>query len=243
VGANWRDPFALIGKKEAVVGRQTRKLNVATFPANFTSDTTIDITEADWIRIEEAFQRPLSPEVRTEVFNKTLTYLMFAPGEAFAETVPTARRKLDDALKHGRAFVDAVYLLGNSHASQLVDEHFNKRFGSVQEFNLFFEMMQVYLEACELALRHINDPVNHGWPRGGTWANWIRSLTKTARTYGLPYEARCDSDKNATEKSSPFVAFVRELQRCLPRDFQGRVRSDGALATAIKRARKSARVR
>ena len=55
----------------------------------------------------------------------------------------------------------------------------------------------------------------------------------------LPTRVRKDAgNKSKSDKQSPFVIFVRELQRCLPANCKRPTHSDGALADAIYTALK-----
>jgi hypothetical protein len=74
------------------------------------------------------------------------------------------------------------------------------------------------------------------------WNWWVRKLTAVLKAHQLPTEARKDTDKSKTEKPSPFVGFIRELQACIPADYRRTTHSDPALAVAIVRARASVRV-
>ncbi len=71
---------------------------------------------------------------------------------------------------------------------------------------------------------------------GEAWEEWIHQLTAILDESGLPTAARKDSDKQKGSTPSSFVAFVRELQECVPTACWRR-RSDSALATAIGSAR------
>jgi hypothetical protein len=75
-----------------------------------------------------------------------------------------------------------------------------------------------------------------GFRAGEAWDRWIRRLTRILEKAGLPTGARNDSDQSRT---SPFVAFIRGLQGCLPAKFKRHTFSNPALAKAIERGRAS----
>jgi hypothetical protein len=93
--------------------------------------------------------------------------------------------------------------------------------------------------ACERALAELSDPNRAEMREGEAWEKWIHELSAILDESGLPTTARKDSDKQKDCSPSFFVAFVRELQKCVPAACWRR-RSDSALATAIGSARKIA---
>jgi hypothetical protein len=66
----------------------------------------------------------------------------------------------------------------------------------------------------------------------------VRNLTSIAKKHRLPTATRTDTDKTASDKPSPFVALVRELQRLVPAPAARHAHSNDALAKAIQRARR-----
>jgi hypothetical protein len=66
---------------------------------------------------------------------------------------------------------------------------------------------------------------------GHAWGVWIRRLKKVLEAAGL----RVRVSKRG-ERTSPFTAFTRELQFCVPLDFRRHTHSPMALAVAIVRA-------
>ena len=71
---------------------------------------------------------------------------------------------------------------------------------------------------------------------GQVWRRWIRDLSKIMKDNSLSASVRKDSDKST--KLSPFLVFIRELQKCLPEECNFPAHSDRALAEAIVRARR-----
>ena len=97
-------------------------------------------------------------------------------------------------------------------------------------------------DACDRALHDLQE--ENGFRDGETWGLWIRKLTKILKAHQLPTEVRKDTDKNITGKPSPFVAFVRELQACVPEEYRrsqpysAEAPANIALSEAIYRARR-----
>jgi hypothetical protein len=73
---------------------------------------------------------------------------------------------------------------------------------------------------------------------GEPWDSWIRRLTEILQEHGLPWAVPKDSDKRTHDV--PFVALVRELQKCVPPQFRRHTHSESALEQAIYRARRRA---
>jgi hypothetical protein len=101
-------------------------------------------------------------------------------------------------------------------------------------------LQDVFIEfdsACERALSKLSPiPKIATLSEGQVWRRWIRDLSKIMKDNSLPASVRKDSDKSI--KLSPFLVFVRELQKCLPEECNFPSHSDRALAEAIVRARR-----
>jgi hypothetical protein len=90
--------------------------------------------------------------------------------------------------------------------------------------------------ASAKALGELNEKTTKDYFRPGAhWNSWVRRLTEIMQKHRLPKTVPKDSDKRT--RAVPFVALVRELQMCVPRQFRRHTHSDGALAQAIYRAR------
>jgi hypothetical protein len=81
--------------------------------------------------------------------------------------------------------------------------------------------------ACEKALSP-NFLKKLSLEKGEPWQRWIQRLTEIMEQNLFPTTVSKDG-------SSPFVAFVWELQRCLPVEHRQSTHSYEALATAILR--------
>jgi hypothetical protein len=116
--------------------------------------------------------------------------------------------------------------------------HRNFRTGLRRVGNPFYFLDVILTDldlACKRALSKLNPPSMLNLKEGEIWQVWIGQLSKIMKDNSLPTSVRKDSDKSA--KLSPFVVFVRELQKCLPEKCNFPTHSDRALAEAIVRAR------
>jgi hypothetical protein len=97
-------------------------------------------------------------------------------------------------------------------------------------------------DACDRALHDLQE--ENGFRDGEEWGLWIRKLTKILKAHQLRTEVRKDTNKNLTGKPSSFVAFVRELQACIPKEYRrsqpnsAEASANIALSEAIYRARR-----
>jgi hypothetical protein len=109
--------------------------------------------------------------------------------------------------------------------------------------NLALKIERDIARGCKRALAELSE--ESGFQLGEAWQLWVRKLTSILLKRQLPTQVRKDTDKSKAAKPSAFVAFMRELQACIPGpyrrsqpggpDFRGNI----ALSTAIGRARAS----
>jgi hypothetical protein len=216
--------------------RYSRKLPIASAGGGL----TIVVGEADWQRIESAYGKPLASAVRDKVFAATEQFVEYEVFERMAEPVANTRDLIKAYKKAGWNLKRAILTGGSSdagvYAKHLVRKNFqDPRLSDNERFHSLSGVLTTFVVACEIALRELDRPSMSSLEGGGEWRRWIRLLTKIMRENSLPAGVRKDSDKRA--KISPFVAFVRELQNCLPDECACPTHSDGALAEAIVRAR------
>jgi hypothetical protein len=103
-------------------------------------------------------------------------------------------------------------------------------------------LLTSFRDACTLALRDLQDAPS--FREGGARDIWILRLTQIMEDNGLSVGVRKDAGgKSRSDKQSPFVLFVRELQFCLPDACRCSMQSDSALAKAIAEVKaKSGRI-
>jgi hypothetical protein len=98
-------------------------------------------------------------------------------------------------------------------------------------------MAFTFMKACDDVLNDLSE--HRGRREGETWDNWIASLAEILGAYGLPNEARADSDKKSSpDVQSEFVLFIEALQALLPPGSYRVRASRDALAKAISRAKR-----
>ena len=216
------------------MARRKAKLNSAI--TDYQHAMALNISEQDWARIEKAYKQKLSPARRKKIYAATWCFMSFAPSEANAEVVSAAANNLARVRRAGQEFLDLYLLNLNSEdqSAQLVAENFDIQ----TRYKRFHSDLTAYIKACDFALTEIRNPANHGWPSGGMWRLWIRRLTEIAQEGGLPHQARKDDEKVKEGKTSPFIAFVRELQNCFPKKAGRFPQTDSALGNAISKARR-----
>jgi len=193
-----------------------------------------------WPKIEQAYGRSLSPDVRKHILEVTGSFVYFEVFERQAKPMRFAIRKVEAISKAandlrlaltGRASDESVY------AKHLIRKHFSDRRLKTNRGNMTETLAGVLtslLVACDLALQEMKDTPS--FRVGDCWNEWIRDLTSIARKNKLPFSVSKASGKAAAP--SPFVLMVAELQRHVDRGARRHSHSNSALAAAITRARK-----
>ena len=123
-------------------------------------------------------------------------------------------------------------------ARHLICKHLNLAFDKGRDGlqNLALDLANSISKGCDLALADLRSEQS-AFRSGDMWNWWVCELIAVLKARQLPTEARKDTDKSKTEKPSPFVGLIRELQACIPADYRRATHSDTALAVAIVRAR------
>ena len=104
-------------------------------------------------------------------------------------------------------------------------------------FPLLVHTLDALTAVSDFVSYEISDPEYQGYHEGWAWEVWIWWLSIIMREHGLPYQVRKDLRKPG-QIESPFVVFVRELQKQLPTEIRRLEHSGDALGQAINRARK-----
>ena len=219
--------------------------------------------EADWQRIQKAYGEHLSDSVRTTIVEATRDFLLFEVLEREAEPVANAEKRIAVCKKAAEG-LRCVMLSGRSsdaeaYVQYLIMKHFqdarlsNKAGSSyVGSFYSLAGLLTSFILACDRALADLDRIPRKpsvgllgdlGAPpsieEGRAWGLWILRLTGIMKANGLPTGVRKDAgNKSKSDKQSPFVLFVRELQHCLPERCKYPKHSNSALAKAIERARR-----
>jgi hypothetical protein len=199
-------------------------------------DPVLEISCADWHRIEKICGHALAPKVRSELFKATWTFLALIDSEEDAEPLAAAQAHLE-SIKKAAAQLRYVILEGNaksdarSYATSLINQS-SADTRVTGKLALIGSVMVALEMACEKASQQLVNQLHAGRKKGATWQQWLVDLAHIAATHGLPVAARKDTDKS--DRSSSFVALVNELQSYLPKKYR---RSSGSLAKAINDAR------
>ena len=116
----------------------------------------------------------------------------------------------------------------------LIDNNFRPaRLGSDKAgLDAFLDFLRAFHIACNAAIKQLNDPSIA--PKGNPWKIWLNRLAE------IVAEVKSSSGEGDDESKvdHPFVQFIRELQNCLPAEYQ---RDQAALAEALLEARSKPR--
>jgi hypothetical protein len=221
-----------------IMAQVTPKIPIASVRGG---DPKLTITDKDWQRIQVAYGSELSPDLRKEIYEATIRFLQFVPFEQAAQPVLIARQKIKRVFKAATDLQKAILEHPQSdagdatlYANRLINRYFDD--GSITDrdkLGFLGKLMGPLSTACSFALEHLDNHKNHGRREGEAWRLWVQNLKSILAAKGLPTEVRKDTDKNRTGNPSPFVAFIHELQACVPETFRRSIQSDGALAQSI----------
>src|SRR5262249_16282633 len=209
------------------------------------------VSKADWIRIESAYGHPLAARMRRKIRAATREYLDWAEFEPEAATMSKTAARVRTIRKAARKFREGILRcppkLGREadyYARSLICKHMGLPFkGRDGLQNLALQVERDIANGCDRALAELTKESD--FREGETWQWWIRTLPSTLSKSQLPIQVRKDTDKAKVSRPSAFVAFMRELQACIPQayrkshsptpDFEANI----ALSTAISRARRA----
>jgi hypothetical protein len=186
-----------------------------------------------WRRLEQAIGRPIAPKVRRKIRSATREYLANAALERGAPPISPELERVRK-LRAAAAAIYAIY--GNRVADGRRTAYHHIRADKLRALAVDSRDM---MQDCDAELRALGtaETEDHGYRVGEEWARWIWRLKKVLEAARLPVGVRKDTDKHP-DPPSPFVAFTREVQRCLPAEFRQHTHSDAGLAVAIVRALK-----
>jgi hypothetical protein len=223
------------------VPKRSRKLPMAPAP----NWVDLDISDADWQRIERtSYGRPLSDAVRKDVLEVTQEFAYFEVVERTAERLGDAEAIVKACKKAAsdfqRTLLDQAFKSSDAgdYARQLIKKNFHDARLSIdgRPLETLSGLLTSFGGACNLALRDLQDAPS--FREGAARHLWFLRLIQIMEDYGLSASVRKDAGgKSKSDKQSPFVLFVRELQYCLPDACRCSMQSDSALAKAIAEAR------
>ena len=212
----------------------------------------ITLRDESWQTIEAAYCQSFSQKARTEISAVTNQFLQFALAESSTGTIDDAVRRTKRISKSAQSLIAAIeervvgdvtrdYVdeeLGLSYA-QLNGDEGNEAHKYVSGIvSALFRFVNV----CSLTVQKLSEvSANNYWPDGWAWEAWIWQLTSILNAHDLPTAVRKDTDKQKSDRPSPFVVFVSTLQTFLPQEHIRGQHSKGALAVAIYKARQGSK--
>jgi hypothetical protein len=209
------------------------------------------MSKTDWVRIEATYGHLLATSVRRKIRAATREYLDWVEFEPKAATMSETTARVHTIKKAASKFREAIFQcrpkIGRAadyRARALICKHMGLPFkGRDGLQNLVLKTERDIAKGCGHALAELRGEKESGFRHGETWELWVRKLTSILKKSRLPIQVRKDTDKAKVAKPSSFVAFIRELQACIPQayrrsqprgpDFEANI----ALSTAINRAR------
>ncbi len=218
--------------------RYTPRIPVATLNDG---DPELAIADSDWKRIEKAYGHELCPNVRSQIYGATFTFLAFSDFEQSAQPVAVVRKRIKKIERAATKLQNAILEIPNgvwSNAASYADHLISGNIGDTRingKLQVLGSVIISVVDACRTALQQLESEARHGPRKGTIWQSWVGKLGSIVAEHGLPIEARKDTDKIKVDQLSPFVELVDALQMHLPKEHR-RFRS--ALAKAIHDARK-----
>jgi hypothetical protein len=209
------------------------------------------IARSDWNRIETAYGHLLAAPVRRKIRDATRKYLDWVEFEDKAAMILETTARIHAIKKIAHELREVIFQrpskIGREadyYARTLICKHMDLRFeGRDGLQNLALKTEQDIAKGCERALAELRRESGLGFRDGETWQWWVRTLTSILSKSQLPIQVRKDTDKAKVAKPSAFVAFMRELQACIPKAYRRSqpgspyFEANIALSTAIGRAR------
>jgi len=223
-----------------------RKSRLARFPTSFMwGSFEFEPTEDDWRRIETAYPF-LSPADRDEISRMATDYLRRVPFESYAPKAVDAMAWLVEVEKAATVFWNAGHKrasneekeLAVTYARCLVERHIGHRLlprGS--EWYALTGIMAHVVAAFASAKCEMEKDARAGFVEGQMWDELVCQLTDFAKQRVYPFSASKGVDKTS-DRTSPFIGLVRELQNTFPEECRRHTASDMALAEAIAVARR-----
>ncbi len=198
---------------------------------------TCNITETDWQQIEAAYGRELPNNVRKAITEATEKFLFWDSVAHAGEPLAHAEAIIENYKKAAAVFRHALAVHDGSAAgacAKIVIEVELKHLplsvlGSIGQVS---QTVFAFEAACSKALSP-KSLLRVSMEEGEPWQGWVQLLTQIMRQHALPLGA---SKTNSGQ--SPFIALVRELQKCLSVQHRRHTHSEEALAAAIVRARR-----
>ena len=203
-------------------------------------DSAFNIDSANWRRVEKAYGASLPSNVRENIVRATEAFLFLQHFERTTEPLAKVKVILEAHDKAATRFFNDLFGGPSSfsdagvYAHHLIDKNFQPaRLGSEKAgLDAFLDFLRAFHIACNAAIKQLNDPSIA--PKGNPWKIWLNRLAE------IVAEVKSSSGEGDDESKvdHPFVQFIRELQNCLPAEYQ---RDKAAIAEALLEARSKPR--
>jgi hypothetical protein len=209
------------------------------FVSGETRDLTINIDSATWRQIEKAYGSSLSPTVRADIVRASEAFLFLQSFERTPEPLAKVKVILEAHDKAATRFFNELFAGPSAvsdagiYAHHLIDKNFKAKDAGL---DALLNLLRAFHIACNTSIKQLNDAsTSSAFRKGNAWATWISRLTEILKAAKLPVAVHKDGgSKSKTDKQSPFVSFVWELQKCLPAECRRHTQSEAALADALK---------
>jgi hypothetical protein len=180
------------------------------------------------LKLEQEIGRPIPEAVWDELIEATREYRADTDLERNTPLLSPAIDRVKK-LRAAAAVIYAVY--GESVSDERRTPYVHIRVDALRAWALESRAM---MRACDSELRALAgvEAEDSGFRVGEAWAWWIWRLTRIFKKAGLPTGARNDA-----LGTSPFIKFVDELQKYLPKKYRQHWHSPEALSKAIERGR------
>ena len=188
----------------------------------------------DWKQIEQAYGETLSADVRESLVTATQIFILLEDSERAAEPVAHAQKAIDSIEADANRLQATLTRVMGSDAGVFAIDLIERHFDASHLRGTFLPTLTTLLasvpDGCAAARQELSESPSK--KEGDEWTKWIRRATEILQDAGLPWQVSKDD-----MRISPFVALVSALQNCIPPGSRRHSHSDGALATAIVRAR------
>jgi hypothetical protein len=204
--------------------------------------TSISYFTIEWQKVERGCGHRLSANVRQAIDSATNSFVLWEDSERKGTTFETVRTTIEVFKKRAGELQKSLTLLfgSESDALVLISSQFNDR--HFQSFRLLSGLLAFFDDACNAALNELNESRSFV-KEGNAWLSWILKLKQIMKNNGLPTGVRKDAgNKSRSNKHSPFIELVWELTLCLPTESRRHLHSKAALADAVSKATKTARL-
>ena len=206
-------------------------------------DLTINIDSAKWRQIEKEYGASLSPTVRADIIRASEAFLFLENFERMPGPLAKVKVILEAHDKAATRFFNELFAGASAvsdagiYAHHLIEKNFkaSPMGKDAAGLDALLSLLRAFHIACNTSIKQLNDAsTSSAFRKGNAWATWISRLTEILKAVKLPVAVRKDGgSESKTDKQSPFVSFVWELQKCLPAECRRHTQSEAALADAL----------